>query len=495
MSWELGWRFQAIGGAVPGGAWLLLGLLAVFWLVLVKEIRPTGALSERGLWPTGLAGSVLLVGAFLLLRAWLTAPASDPRLAIWPFAGDDPARGHAEAALLEESVAEAGRGADLVVCRFLLPPGVRTVDGAGAADSLMEALDLRWLLSGDLKTGACTLWERRWGLLRRPWTATDADGPRPAGFLLLVRAGLLDEHAPLPALPDEWLPLYEPISDSAEVWLRLPRGPLPLRQDLRRASLGVQLGAPEREIVPAVNRALAADDSAGCEPWLLAARWFARQGEWETVRQSLTNALAMDPSDPRTHWLIAHLNEKGLKEFGYDSRIDALGRALALQPAFRDAALAVAPRQQDLRRGGEAAAIVDRALCALPRDVELRLLRGNLAYSLMDHARAQALYEALATDVPDDPRVWLNLGQLHYTLGQWALAAGPLEKAIQLGSAPGTLQLLGVCRSRLGQRDAAIDLFRRRMRLGGDAVELERTRRELAALFPDGPTTAPADSE
>lgn len=493
MSWELVWRFRAAGGALPGGLWGLLAALALLWFVLAVAVRPTGALRERGLAPVGLVGSALLVAAFVLLRAWTAPPPSVPRLAVWPFAGLDGGRGAAEAARIEETLADAPSGAPRpVVCRFLLPPGPRVVDGPAAAEALMEALDLRWLLSA-VRNGdslRLSLRERRWSTLREAGVravdpAAGRDAVPRAAFALLAEAGLLDALPAIPPLPDAWWPLYAPVADSASLWLDLPRGHLPLRQDLRRASLGVQLGAPASEIVPAVNRALAAGDSAGAEPWLLAARWFARQGEWETARQALVNALGADPLDPRTHWLLAHLNESSLREFGYADRWEALGRTLALQPVHRAALLELAPRWLDLRRGAEAAVLVDRGLAALPDDTELRLLRANLAYGLLDHARAEALYLELVRDVPDDPRAWLNLGQLRYMLGLWDAAAGPLERAVALGSPPETLHLLGVCRSRLGQRDEAVALFRRRMKLGGTREELERTRRELAALFPE----------
>jgi tetratricopeptide (TPR) repeat protein len=489
MSWELAWRWAAAGGEVPGGVGALLLVLAFWWWLLLRVIASTGALRERGPWPLGLGGSAVLLAGFLLLRTLLTPPPGEDRLAVWPFSDPIHERGYAEAAWIEEGLADAGLHPRLVPCRFLLPAGARRITGPAAADSLMDALHLRWLLTGSSGEEGLrlSLWERRWGCLRERGTREAGAGGLPrAAIALLQQSRLLGETPPMTDLPRAWLPLYAPVADSAALWLELPEGPLPLRQDLRRASLALQLGAGAARVVPALNRALAAGDSAGVEPWLLAARWFAREGDWSTAKQALANALARDAGDGRVYWLLSHLNDTSLREFGYRNRLEARARALVLQPALRGAVLIQAPLLQDLRRGDEALHLSERALAALPDDVELLLLRANLAYGLLDYPLAEQLYGELCERLPEDVRPWMNLGQLQVLLGRWEQAIPPLERAVALGSPPRLLHLLGLCHHKLGRREPAIHYLQRRLALGGEGEDLQSTRRLLASLQADG---------
>jgi tetratricopeptide (TPR) repeat protein len=106
------------------------------------------------------------------------------------------------------------------------------------------------------------------------------------------------------------------------------------------------------------------------------------------------------------------------------------------------------------RHGGRAARAVDAALAAYPRHAELLLLRGNLAYQLVEHDRAVACYEACSRAAPGDWRPLLNLGQLWVVLRQWERALPVLERAVTLGAPTTAQELVAHCREKLARKVA-----------------------------------------
>jgi tetratricopeptide (TPR) repeat protein len=478
-----------LGGDLPGGPIPVLALLALYLFLLYKVIKPQGILRESSPLSWALAGLLVAVAMHSGLRLWAGYEQDSARLAVWT---PDPvvdSQAFAQGLSMERRLRQLGRDRALKGWQLQLGEGLlqnHRLQPATAlqADSLMSALRLRRLLQ--IRRGEAGL---EWLLWERNCEVTDVrdtgylDSPGDEGWNpfsdLVLPAGPVPDADLMPVL-------YASIADSAGRWLDLPEGHLPLGEDLRRARLMLELDASHPDIVRAVNRGLAAEDSAGAEGYLLAARWFMEKGEWESCTQALTNCLSIEPLHPELYWLISALNEDRLPSFGYHSRAEARARCLGLQPLHLPALHVQCQHWIDYRRGDLATDSADRALLVYPQDPEIRLLRGNLAYSLMEFGPARRHYEAVIELRPNEVRAWRNLGQLHYLTRDWAGAIEPLGRAVELGSPPEMLYLLGVCHRMNGNLPAAIDALRRRMKLGGSPEELERTRRQLAACFPDG---------
>jgi Tfp pilus assembly protein PilF len=485
------------GGELVGGAlWLTLALL-VWPLVLYLVIRPTGVF--RGKRPTAWlwGGWLLLFGLHVLLRIRLTPPQAPPSLMLWP--PERPASAEAAFGRVEQDLRSAQQAGELRwedqvielrITQHLLAPGRAQPDTPQAAQSLLEALQLRFLVQAERRpTGLqLTLWHLHWGVCTRDDQEAVADssfqGISAALQRLLGRSfrGWSPSTAPW---QDSWAILDQAVTDSARTQALLPTDALPPREDVRRTDLLRALGAPPAQVVDGLNRALALADSntqAGADPWLLAGLWFAGQGKWDQVGQAMTNALALEPAHPLIYWQLAHLTPERLRSFGYESAALARARCLHLQPAFLPALMVQAPDWLAHRQGARAVAAVEAALVAYPHHPELWLLKGNLAYKLLDHATAVSAYQRCADLLPADPRPWMNLGSLYVVLKQWDKAAASLEQAVTRGAPPGFVYLLGLSHQQLGHRDLALQWYRQRLTLKGPYEDSLLTQRQIQRL-------------
>lgn len=486
------------GGDLPGGAlWLLP--LALFWaLLLYLVIRPIGVLRDQrpAAWLWG--GWLLLLGLHVLLRARLTVPEEPPSLLLWP--ADSPSSCAGVFARAEQDLrASSGlrwesREVELRLAAHLLAPGRAAPRTAAEVRRLAEALGVRLLvLLGPPPFRELQLWQLRWkvcALQDREAPADDSREELDKALRRLLERNFQGWTSSAEAWREAWQPLYQPVEDSARVWLELPVGALPPWEDLRRTDLLRALGAPAAQVVEGLNRGLAWADSSrqgGAEPWLLAGFWFASRGQWDQVGQALANALAVEARHPLIYWQLAHLAPSRLADFGYQDRDQARIRCLTLLPAFLPALYEQVPAWLARHQGGRAREAVERALVAYPQVGELQLLAGNVAYERLDYQRAQQCFLAARQAMPEDPRPWLNLGQLHVIHQQWAEALPALEQAVALGSPPFVLHLLGMAHHKLGHRTAAIQAFQRRLELGGTPAELALTRKQLDALRRETP--------
>ncbi len=485
------------GGGLPGGALWLLPALGLWPALLYLVIRPIGVFRDRR--PTAWLGGgwLILLGLHVLLRARSTPPETPPSLLLWP--PDLPAGGVAVFARAEQGLRAAqlagglqwrDRPLELRITQHLLAPGRARPERPEEAHLLLEALRVRFLvqLGGPVDEPRLQLWHLHWSVCSLDDQQAAADTSHVA--LAAALHELLARNfpgAPAPATDwrAEWTPLYAPVADSARLWLELPTGVLPAWEDLRRTDLLGALGAPASQVVDGLVRALARADSSaaqGAEPWLAAGFWFARQADWEQVGQALTNALALEAGHPLIYWQLAHLAPSRLNPFGYDNRAQARLRCLSFCPVFVPALLEQVPDWLASQRGSVAGAAVDRALTAYPGHGELLLLRGNIAYEVLDYPTARRCYRDACTRLPGDARPWLNLGQLHVIHREWTAAIPALEQAVALGSPPASLHLLGLAHQKLGHLELARRTLERRLALGGLANELEPTRRLLDAL-------------
>jgi|GEM_PF-2067605 len=491
------------GGGIPVGVWPLLLALVGWPILLYKVIRPIGVFRDRSPLPWLSGGWVLALVLHLVLRSRMTQP-QPAALMFWP-SDESKAPGVAAAfARLEEALRPAaarqelrwqGDVTPLLITQHLLESGRMVPSTAEEAFPLMEALELRLMLSHVAAPGGgrVVLWRKEWGQCTREDEEIVAS---PGGAQELEQAlrALLKRQVDgvsleLAAWRPEQQALYGPVADSAALWLALPQGDLPPHAFLRRTSLLLNLEGARPELAPQVEKAVALAEqipALGAEPWVLAGDWFARAGQWEEARQAVANALSREAAHPLIYWQLGHMAPSRLKEFGFARRADALAQCVARQPAFLPAVRELARERSLARQSGQAVPAVERALVCYPQDAELWLLRGNLAWETMDHATAQESWQRSARLRPGDSRPWMNLGQQQLGLRQFAKAIPLLEKAVALGSPPLMLHLLGLAHLELGHAKEARVYLERRLELGGSVTELASTQRLLARVADGG---------
>ena len=146
--------------------------------------------------------------------------------------------------------------------------------------------------------------------------------------------------------------------------------------------------------------------------------------------------MAADPAHPQIYWMISHLNKEGRKHFGFSDELAPLRRSNQLQPAYLPTLHRLSEQLARHRRKGEAAERAEAALYLCPRDTELRLLRANLAISLLQYGRAIDLFRGLMSDQPRDPRAFINLGQLYFMMDEYESRHSASGRSRQPGSTP-----------------------------------------------------------
>jgi tetratricopeptide (TPR) repeat protein len=489
--------WSRLGGLVPGGAWPLFFLLA-FWWFLLPIMKRAGAFQNSGILPPGLWGSFLLLSLHLTLRFFLMEPISSPRIALWePESLPD---GRSLAYQLEgEDLLRTQAGDQFVVLPLSeLCPGATFPKTVEAQQNLMKSLGVTKLLhtrfgSSQLKW---TQLDFRDGYLSKTQGSLPINSPTESAvaFLNAIQQSFFPDD-PEGAVDAQWgtdlpLALFQVPGDSAS-WaldlMSLDENTLSPAQKRRLATILLRSSLQPKRCLALINEALESPRPNDSAPFRLAAEWFIHEEQWENVRQALANGLGVNPFDPELYALIAQLNRSGLQEFGFPSRRHVLERANRLLPLWPSVAIRLGSLQMENRFGKEACATLDFPLSLFPRDRELRLVRANIAYKMMDFETAKTLYHSLTLDDPKLAIAWQNLGQLHFLINDFEAASTHLKEAIRLGSSPELLHWLGRAQLETGDTLDAIQSFRRRMAHGGEREDLQQTARQLRLIFPDGP--------
>ncbi|MCA9787916.1 MAG: hypothetical protein KC488_15305 [Candidatus Cloacimonetes bacterium] len=485
-----------LAGDVPGGLWPLLGLCALWLWISLRVLPGTGVYRERRPGAIALAGLVVLLTLFVLLRQRVTARVPDTRFALWPLENLPAGVGEGLAAIQEADLLR--QGGSLVSLRHGLE-GPRA-SALAAPDSILATLKASDLICGSAGDGALVLehWRRRWrvtglearvtvDLPSRLDSTALASLQRTYSDFCADRMGLASAVSPQRTLLPESLPLFTAVHDSALYFSSLPARFRQPEDELRAADQLLAYARKENaaRIVASLNAGLDDSTQTSAELFLMAATWFAWEGQWDRVIQAVDNSLALEPGNPRAWWIVSHLDRQGLAHFGMEQSGQARAHALELQPGYRPALFEEVPRLVDLRRLNEAHQFTSAALVLYRNDPELLILAGNVERVRMAYGQAERHYRAALDLLDADYRPWWNLGQMYYMTGSDSLAVDCLEHAVALGCPPEALHLLGMSWKQLGNRDRAIWFFRQRMKLGGSPEELDRSRRQLAELFPE----------
>jgi predicted TPR repeat methyltransferase len=174
--------------------------------------------------------------------------------------------------------------------------------------------------------------------------------------------------------------------------------------------------------------------------------------------------------------------------------LDSYERALGINPNLADAWCHRAIALHDLGRHADAVASAEQALATRPAYADAFVALGHALQALDRHADSIDAYDRALALAPQAD-TWCAHGTALKKSGDLAGALHSYERALALrpGYALAEHYRANTLRA-LGQRDAAVDSYRRALDLGADAVEIRFSLAALGALGePEQPAAAPAD--
>ena len=194
------------------------------------------------------------------------------------------------------------------------------------------------------------------------------------------------------------------------------------------------------------------------EPLRLA-QWQESYDDLESVAAQCAESLRRDPDSVRSLLRLGPV----LHRLGrYHAAIDALSRAVALEPTLAEASANLAVSLAAVGRIDDAAAAAARAAALAP---EVALVQRNYGDALMAQGRIEAArdaYRRAAALQPEDAEVLNKLACAHRALGDYATAGELLHRATALAPAFGVaLVNLGTLEGLRGDLIAATPLLHR----------------------------------
>ncbi len=483
--------YHQLSGNVPGGL-LLLGIALLLLAVLFLKILPgTGIFGDRGPLPALAVGVAALCALFVLAHRQFSLPPAEATILLWPPETVDPRLGCALASICEEHLQE--RGLPMRVRRHSVIRGLE--QDSLALRQVLKASGASELIGGRLHAGGLQLEHLR---LKHQVVSLEAGAFLPLDrehsdlqdllaqyYAFCCRAlGIEPERAPDRLLEARHLPLYGMVQDSAAQLLYLEEDFADFRDRLRAADFRLAAARQDydRELRRVLNEGLANPGNAGSALFLYAATWFAWEGDWDRAIQALDNTLSLEPRHPRAWWIVSKLNRDNLAHFGFREKEQALRKALELQPAYWPALKDLTEWLVDMRRAGEAHALLERALVLCPDHPEILLQAVRSDRSRMSYGSAAQRLDRAEELLPGDVRPFYERGQLYYITGKDSLAVIAFEQAVRMGCPAEALHLLGMSSLQLGDRERARWYFQRRIERGGNPVEVDRSRRQLKRL-------------
>lgn len=158
------------------------------------------------------------------------------------------------------------------------------------------------------------------------------------------------------------------------------------------------------------------------------------QNKLASAEQIIRDRLKAAPNDVAAICLLAEIaafagNVADAKRF--------LNHALDIAPEFEAGRAQLARTYYDNRDLPEALAEFDRLLAVNPAHMGYRNKRAATLDLLGDHAGAAAAYHAMLADDPDQPAVWMTLGNVSKTIGDIDAAIAAFRRSLALAPEAG----------------------------------------------------------
>jgi choline-sulfatase len=175
--------------------------------------------------------------------------------------------------------------------------------------------------------------------------------------------------------------------------------------------------------------------------------------------------------DPQIYVIPFLLGESSLRRQNWERAADQLQRCLELNPNFDNAMTGLARALAQLGRADEAKSWLNKALQSNPQNYRAWYQMGLLD-ARTDPAAAQSAYEKTIAIQPNFSAGQRELGMLLFQQKNYATAAPPMEKAIELGLEDAHLHnFLGICYNRTNRTLKAVREFQRAIELDPKLAE------------------------
>lgn len=153
-----------------------------------------------------------------------------------------------------------------------------------------------------------------------------------------------------------------------------------------------------------------------------------RSGRPDTADALLREHLARYPDDP----VALRLHGEALAQVGDKAEaVRCLEAALAFMPEYVDARFALVRVHQQHFDQVAALAALEPLLADRPDELVLLRWKASLLSSLDEHEAAVEILQRLIEAHPEDPELWISLGDELRTLGQGEAAQGAYRRAVQ----------------------------------------------------------------
>ncbi len=185
----------------------------------------------------------------------------------------------------------------------------------------------------------------------------------------------------------------------------------------------------------------------------------------------LKKALVEDPTNPRIHLALSYLLPERLHEFGYQTRVDILKKAVYLDPGFREAVYQLADEYYTSGSGTEtgygttqAKKVIENFLKIKKNDVNILSLLGSIELKLDHFDEALAIYSKLRKMLPNHSNSYYNLGIVYFMKKEYKTALPYFLKAIQMDHNLDSYLYAGLTYRMLGDNQKALEYYRERVR-------------------------------
>ena len=235
-----------------------------------------------------------------------------------------------------------------------------------------------------------------------------------------------------------------------------PKDKIHVFEDMVRAEVALAGSAPE-EAAKILKRVVAEDPE---NPWLLhfLGRAYQKLGDLDASIEALSRAVHLNPDDVYSHYLLARSYfQKGMAG-------EAKSEALVVLATFADhlgSLMLLAQVHADAGELEKAVSYLERAVRKEPDDPTARLLLAQVLTLAKHYERAIAEYELLRTRTPDDPAIRHDLGMLSILTGRPEEGIRYFLEELELRDAPETRFLLGMAYGKLGRYLEAISCLER----------------------------------
>jgi len=227
------------------------------------------------------------------------------------------------------------------------------------------------------------------------------------------------------------------------------------RREIARLLLRHRPGLGEAEIGYQTQMALKADPT-DVAALLLAGRRGLYLRRWDEAEAAFKVALSAESDDPRIYFHLSRLDESRYQDIHIKSQVRLLNRALWLAPGYETARLALAEAEWRVEERAVVTDLLKDGLEIDPRSTALLLRLSAKEIEMTRYEDAAAHCRRILEIHPGDPEAQYNLGIADIWLKDYGAALALLDSAYRVGGIVDALYYQGVAYIQQRKWDQAI---------------------------------------